>query len=142
MDALSNIAYKWTSEHKDSTEIFFGFIDFRDNIDFVKRVCNDLFCHLLFRFQLDVTTAPFIYHVGPEQSMSEWDKVSDYEVVSEPVRLAEWISKMSNIQVQATIPMDLTLIYLGCLLLSLAYLFYKVHWFRSAKFVGVICLVS
>nr|CDS29433.1 magnesium transporter protein 1 [Hymenolepis microstoma] len=124
--ALTNIADKWRKDHQDSSEIFFGFIDFLDNMDFVK--------------MLDIHTAPFIYHIGPLQSVREWDKVNDFKIVSHPVLLAAWISKLSNIKVEASIPMDMSLIYLVSLLLITAYIFYKIKWFRSVKFVGIVCL--
>ncbi|KAM3186269.1 hypothetical protein ACTXT7_004666 [Hymenolepis weldensis] len=101
--ALANIANKWEKEHQDSSEIFFGFIDFQDNINFIK--------------MLNINTAPFIYHIGPQQSMHEWDKVNEFNIVSHPALLASWISKLSNIKVEASVPMDMSLIYFGALFL-------------------------
>ncbi|VDO03484.1 unnamed protein product [Rodentolepis nana] len=126
MDALANIAGKWKKDHQDSSEIFFGFVDFLDNMDLVR--------------MLNIQTAPFVYHIGPHQSMREWDKINDFKIVSHPALLADWISKLSNVKVEASVPMDMSLIYLASLLLIIAYLFYKIKWFRSVKFVGILCL--
>lgn len=124
--ALANIAGKWKKDHPNSSEIFFGFVDFLHNMDFVK--------------MLGIHTAPFIYHIGPLQSMHEWDKVNDFKIVSHPALLAAWISKLSDIKVEASIPMDRSLIYLASLFLVAAYIFYKIKCFRSVKFVGILCL--
>ncbi|VDL62819.1 unnamed protein product [Hymenolepis diminuta] len=127
MAALANIANKWEKEHRDSSEIFFGFIDFQDNINFIK--------------MLNINTAPFVYHIGPQQSMHEWDKVNEFNIVSHPALLASWISKLSNVKVEASVPVDMSLIYFGALFLVIAYLLYKIKLFRSVQFVGILCLV-
>ncbi|KAM7533252.1 hypothetical protein Aperf_G00000120753 [Anoplocephala perfoliata] len=125
--ALSNIANNWDKHHVDSSEIFFGFIDFRENMRLVK--------------SLQVTTAPFVFHVGPHQVISKWDKLNDFKVVSEPSLLAAWISKVSNVSVEATVPINLSLLYFAAGLLLVGYFCRKIKVLRSGKFIGLLCML-
>lgn len=74
--------------------------------------------------------------------MSEWDRINDFKVVSEPVLLAAWISRVSNISVEATVPTNLSLVYIAAGLLLVGYFCRKIKALTNLKFIGFLCMVS
>lgn len=91
--ALSNIANKWDRQHPESSEIFFGFVDFAHHLELIRFVC---ILFLLQFLQLQVHTAPFLFHIAPRQHLKDWIKTNHHEILSSPSLLAEWISKVSG----------------------------------------------
>ncbi|KAL5961682.1 Tumor suppressor candidate 3, partial [Taenia solium] len=125
--ALSNVARQWDRVHPNSTKVFFGFVDFRYNLELVQL--------------LQVKTAPFVLHFGPRARIDDCDRTNHPQIVATPALIAAWISKISNINVEAAVSMDFSILLpIACVLLFCAAL-KKFSWLRNTKLIASLCLV-
>ncbi|EUB60146.1 Magnesium transporter protein [Echinococcus granulosus] len=121
--ALSNVARQWNRLHPNSSEIFFGFVDFVYNLEL-----------------LQVKTAPFVLFFGRHASIGDCDRTSHPQIVATPALIAAWISKISDINVEAAVSRDFSILLpIACVLLFCAVL-KKFTWLRNTKFIASLCL--